>query len=57
VDRKVPRLERDALPLVVDGRDRIVWVPGLAVAEEFKVSDPSRAVILFTVRRLGAFRD
>jgi tRNA(Ile)-lysidine synthase len=57
VDRKVPRVERDGLPLVVDGRDRIVWVPGQAVAEEFKVSDPSRPVILFTVRRLGAFRD
>ena len=57
VDRKVPRVERDALPLVVDGRDRIVWVPGQAVAEEFKVSDPSRPVILFTVRRLDAFGD
>jgi len=55
VDRKVPRIERDALPLVVDSRDRIVWVPGHAVAEEFKVSDPSRPVILFTVRRLDAF--
>ena len=53
VDRKVPRARRDALPLVVDGRDRIVWVPGQAVAEEFKVSDPSQPVILLTLRRLG----
>ena len=53
VDRKVPRPERDALPLVVDARDRIVWVPGLSVAEDFRVSHPSQAVILLRVRRLG----
>ena len=28
VDRKVAREERDSLPLVVDGADRIVWVVG-----------------------------
>jgi tRNA(Ile)-lysidine synthase len=53
VDRKVPRAQRDVLPLVVDAQDRIVWVPGQAVAEEFKVSDPSQAVILLSLRRLG----
>jgi len=53
VDRKVPRTDRDALPLVVDARGRIVWVPGQAVAEEFKVSASSQSVILLRVRRLG----
>jgi len=53
VDRKVPRTDRDALPLVVDARGRIVWVPGQAVAEEFKVSATSQSVILLRVRRLG----
>ena len=53
VDRKVPRLERDALPLVVDGRDRIVWVVGHSVAEGFRVHDRSQAVILLKVKRLG----
>ena len=32
VDAKVPRRLREAHPVVCDG-DRIVWVPGLAVAE------------------------
>jgi hypothetical protein len=49
----VPRADRDALPLVVDARGRIVWVPGQAVAEEFKVSASSQSVILLRVRRLG----
>jgi tRNA(Ile)-lysidine synthase len=53
VDRKVPRMERDALPLVVDGRDRIVWVVGHSVGEDFRVIDPSAGVLLLKVRRLG----
>jgi tRNA(Ile)-lysidine synthase len=53
VDRKVPRRDREGLPLVVDARGRIVWVPGQAVADDFKVSDTSQSVILLRVRRLG----
>ena len=53
VDRKVARGERDTVPLVVDGRDRIVWVVGQSVAEDFRVTDPARGVILLKVRHLG----
>jgi len=53
VDRKVPREKRDTVPLVVDGRDRIVWVVGQSVAEDFRVTDPSLGVILLKVRHLG----
>jgi tRNA(Ile)-lysidine synthase len=53
VDRKIPREMRDSLPLVVDGSDRIVWVVGQSVAEDFRVTEPSRGVILLKARRLG----
>jgi tRNA(Ile)-lysidine synthase len=53
VDRKVAREARDGVPLVVDGRDRIVWVVGQSVAEDFRVTDPSQGVILLKVRHLG----
>ena len=53
VDRKVARELRDSVPLVVDGRDRIVWVVGHAVAQDFRVTDPSQGVILLKVRHLG----
>ena len=53
VDRKIPRETRDSLPLVVDGDDRIVWVVGESVAEDFRVTEPSRGVILLKARRLG----
>jgi tRNA(Ile)-lysidine synthase len=51
VDRKVARHDRDSLPLVVDGRDRIVWVVGQSVAEDFRVTDPAQGVLLLKVRR------
>ncbi len=53
VDRKVPRAERDLLPLVVDDDNRIVWVVGHAVAERFRVPGPSDGVISLKARRLG----
>ena len=44
VDQKVPRMERDSVPLLVAG-DEIAWVIGHRVAEVFKVSGKtSRAV-------------
>ena len=42
-----------ALPLVVDGDDRIVWVVGQSVAEDFRVTAPKHGVILLKARRLG----
>ena len=53
VDRKIPREIRDSLPLVVDAQDRIVWVVGESVAEDFRVTEPSRGVIFLKARRLG----
>jgi tRNA(Ile)-lysidine synthase len=53
VDRKIPREMRDSLPLVVDGQDRIVWVVGESMAEDFRVTEPSQGVILLKARRLG----
>jgi tRNA(Ile)-lysidine synthase len=53
VDRKIARGARDSVPLVVDRRDRIVWVVGQSVADDFRVTDPSQGVILLKVRHLG----
>ena len=53
VDRKVARAERDRLPLVVDRNDRIVWVVGQTVAEDFRVTEPSQGVIFLKARQLG----
>jgi tRNA(Ile)-lysidine synthase len=51
VDRKVARLERDRIPLVVDGADRIVWVAGHGIDEAFAVTDAAQAVLLLRLTR------
>ena len=53
VDRKVAKGERDLLPLVVDGDDRIVWIVGHAVSEDFRAVTPSNGVIFLKARHLG----
>ena len=53
VNRKVPREMRDSVPLVVDREDRIVWVVGQSLAEDFRVTEPSQGVLLLKARRLG----
>jgi tRNA(Ile)-lysidine synthase len=39
IDRRVERGRRDALPLLVVG-DRIAWVPGVTIADEFRLAGP-----------------
>ncbi len=51
VDRKVPRDERDLVPLVVDEQDRIAWIPGHAVGEAFRARPQSAAVVVLILRR------
>ncbi len=44
VDRKVPRAERDRLPLIRD-RSGIVWIPGVSIAEWARVTPRTRRVL------------
>ena len=53
VDRKVARIERDFVPIVVDRSDRIVWVAGHAIAEEFRVTDSTQAVLVLRLNGVG----
>jgi len=53
VDRKVARHLRDGVPLVVDERDRIVWVGGFGIDEAFRVTDSAQAVIILRLKLLG----
>ncbi len=53
VDRKVARNQRDAVPLVVDSADRIVWVAGYGIDEAFRVTDRAQEMIILTLKVLG----
>jgi tRNA(Ile)-lysidine synthase len=51
VDRRVPRDERDGVPLVVDAAGRIVWVGGLTIADWCRVTAPSAGVVVLKLHR------
>jgi tRNA(Ile)-lysidine synthase len=51
VDRKVPREERDRLPLVVDQTGRILWVVGLTIAEEYRVTAPESGMVILEIEK------
>jgi tRNA(Ile)-lysidine synthase len=53
VDRKVPRQERDHVPLVVDANDRILWVAGHLLSRAARVTPDTTSVLLFELRRPG----
>lgn len=46
VDAKVPRRERDNVPVVTDSSDNVVWVPGLGISEDFRTPPAEGRVIL-----------
>lgn len=52
VDRKVPRDERDAVPIVTDARGEIVWVAGHALAEPFGLNPLTTTVVVLSLRRV-----
>ncbi len=48
-DRGVPRSERARIPVVVAG-DRIAWVAGIAIGEEFRIGPGTRRAAVLTAR-------
>ena len=50
VDRKVPRALRERTPIVVDAAGRIVWVVGLAIAHECRVTSPEDGMVILNVK-------
>ncbi len=53
VNRKVPRQDRDRVPVVTSADGRIAWVVGLAVGEEFAVQPQTTGVLLLEATRSG----
>jgi tRNA(Ile)-lysidine synthase len=53
VDRKVSRASRDQVPIVTDSDGRIVWIVGLTVAHQFRVTERTQSVIFLESKKLG----
>lgn len=52
IDTGVPRPVRGVWPVVVDGAERVVWVPGVAADREVLAAGRRRPVALLALRRL-----
>jgi tRNA(Ile)-lysidine synthase len=52
VDRKVPRDDRDQVPIVTTENGEIVWVAGQVLAEPFRVTPLTTTVVILTLRRV-----
>lgn len=53
VNRKIPRSDRDLVPVVTTANGQIAWVVGLAVGEEFAIQPHTTAVLLLHATRSG----
>ncbi len=51
VDRKVPRDDRDQVPIVTTEKGDIVWVAGQVLADPFRVTSLTSSVVILTLRR------
>ena len=51
VDRKVPRDDRDTVPIVTTEMGEIVWVAGEVLADPFRVTPLTKSVVVLTLRR------
>jgi len=51
VDRKVAAEDRDRVPVVTDVNGRIVWVAGVAVAEDARVTTASAGVVILSLKK------
>ena len=51
VDRKVPRDDRDTVPIVTTETGEIVWVAGHVLEDRFRVTPLTKSVVVLTLRR------
>jgi tRNA(Ile)-lysidine synthase len=51
VDRKVPRVTRDDVPIVTDASGQILWVAGITVAETCRVTAPEDGMLILELRK------
>jgi tRNA(Ile)-lysidine synthase len=51
VDEKIPRDERDSVPLLINNND-IAWIVGHRIDERYKVDDNTIRVLLLEIRPL-----
>ncbi|HYH03484.1 MAG TPA: tRNA lysidine(34) synthetase TilS, partial [Bacillota bacterium] len=52
INAKVPRDQRNLTPLLVDSDDRIIWVMGYRLCEDFKVNPDTRRILRISIQQI-----
>ncbi len=50
IDQKIPRFRRDQVPLITDN-DKIVWVVGFRIAEQYRVTEKTNKVLVLAYKK------
>lgn len=50
IDEKIPRAERDTLPVLADGHE-IIWVSGGRIGETYRITEKTKRILRITIRR------
>lgn len=50
VDEKIPRDERDSIPLLINGNGEIVWIVGYRIDDRYRIEKNTKKILKCTVR-------
>ncbi len=50
IDEKIPAGIRWNIPIVVDGKNEIVWVVGLRISDKFKITDLTKKILCIKIK-------
>ncbi len=49
IDEKIPLVERDFIPLATTADDEVIWVLGLRIADQYKVTSRTKRILRMKV--------
>ena len=52
IDEKVPAYKRDEVPILVDSKDRILWVAGFRIDDRFKINKDTKRILHIKMERV-----
>ena len=52
IDEKIPKEERDRIPVVASGHD-ILWVVGYRMSEAYKITESTRRILEIRIKQMG----
>ncbi|ACL68817.1 tRNA lysidine(34) synthetase TilS [Halothermothrix orenii] len=49
IDEKIPRYQRENIPVILDNKGRIIWLAGLRMDDRFKITDDTKKIVRFEI--------